>query len=460
MQAQVWGQPSALNVGGVSTDSRSVKPGELFFALRGARFDAHSFVPEALERGAGGAVIARDRLAEVLKACGLRAANIKPRLLLVDDPLATLGRLAAYHRRRGSTQVIAVVGSNGKTTTKEMITHVLSMRYRVRCSPKSFNNAVGVPLTLLSAEQTDDFLVVEIGTSGPGEVAALAALASPDMAVITSIGEEHLEGLRDVEGVVAEECSVLRYVRAGGLAAVTADSPHVAAHLPNGGLTVVTFGRHKQAKLRVTDVRFQDPWMTFTINGRFPYRLGTHQAHNACNAAAAIAVGRRQRFTHKAIADRLVSWNPPPMRGEVIRVGNVTLINDTYNANPPSALAAVWGLRDLAGRRRRIVVFGEMRELGAAAVEQHRKVARTLRDEQVEYVILVGQAGPLMYETLRNGNPSSLGVEMCETVEACLERLTAILRGGDVVLLKASRAVGLDRLVERLRARLAVAPAP
>jgi UDP-N-acetylmuramoyl-tripeptide--D-alanyl-D-alanine ligase len=457
MRAQVHGEPPTVSVGGVSTDSRCVKPGELFFALRGARCDAHGFVPQALERGALAAVIAADREQEVLALCGPRAAAA--RLILVDDPLAALGRLAAYHRRQCSADVIAVVGSNGKTTTKEMIAHVLSGRLRGRCAPKSFNNAVGVPLTLLSAEGSDDFLVVEIGTNAPGEVAALAALAKPDMAVITCIGEEHLEGLGDVAGVAAEECSVLRHVRAGGFAAVTADSPYVAAHLPAGGLTVVSFGEHERADLRVTDVRYQAPWLSFAINGRFPYRLHMPGVHNACNAAAAIAVARRLGLEHEEIAARLVAFVPPPMRGEVIRAGKVTLINDTYNANPHSALAAISVLNDLAAGGRRIVVFGEMRELGAASADLHRMVARKLRGERVDHVILVGRAGPLMYEALRDGDLFSPSVEQCESVEACLERLSVMLHEGDVVLLKASRAVGLDRLVEPLRERLAAAPA-
>jgi UDP-N-acetylmuramoyl-tripeptide--D-alanyl-D-alanine ligase len=454
MRAQVRGEPPTVSVGGVSTDSRSVRPGELFFALRGPRFDGHSFVPQVLERGAVAAVIAADRLESVFAAFGPRASTVAPRLILVDDPLAALGRLAAYHRRQRSADVIAVVGSNGKTTTKEMITHVLSGRLRGRCSPKSFNNAVGVPLTLLSAEGTDDFLVVEIGTNVPGEVAVLAAMASPDMAVITCIAEEHLEGLGDVAGVAAEECSVLRHLRPGGFAAVTADSPHVAAHLPASGLTLVTFGEHESADLRITDVRYQAPWLDFEINGRFPYRLHTAGAHNACNAAAAIAVARRLGFEHEEIAARLASFVPPPMRGEVIRVGKVTLVNDTYNANPHSALAAISVLNALSNGGRRIVVFGEMRELGAASAELHRKVARKLRGERVDHVLLVGEAGPLMYDALRDGDLFSPSVETCQTVEECVERLASILRDGDVVLLKASRAVELDRLVEPLRQRL------
>ena len=224
--------PPAISVGGVSTDSRSVAAGEVFFALTGERFDGHDFVAPALERGAAAAVVDQAR-AEALRD-GLPAAATA-RLIGVEDVLAALGRLAAYHRQQLSATVIAVGGSNGKTTTKSMIHHILAGRRTGRASPKSFNNAIGVPLTLLSAEAADEYLVVEIGTNAPGEVAALAALARPNIAVITSIGEEHLEGLGDLSGVAAEECSLLNAMT-GGFAAVNVDWPGTRALLPERDL--------------------------------------------------------------------------------------------------------------------------------------------------------------------------------------------------------------------------------
>lgn len=437
------------SVVGVSTDSRAVRAGELFFALRGPRFDGHDYAAEALERGAVAAVVAADRFASLAERVAAQS------LLAVDDPLAALGRLAAWHRLQHPADVVAVVGSNGKTTTKEMIHHVLSARRRGRCSHKSFNNAVGVPLTLLSAAPSDDYLVVEIGTNAPGEVAALSALVRPDMAVLTSIGEEHLEGLRDLEGVAAEECAVLRHVPEGGFAAVNIDAPHASAHL--GGLRgrLITFGRDPRADLRLTACRYESPWLTFELNGRFEYRLHAPGEHNALNAAAAVAVARRLGLGHDEIAERLRSFVPPPMRSEIIRMGGVTVVNDAYNANPHSALAALAALDAVANGGRRIVVFGEMRELGEQAVEQHRRIAERLKDARLDRVLLVGRAAELMYDVLKDGDLFAPGVERCESVEACAERLGSVLRDGDVVLLKASRAVGLERVVEPLRARLA-----
>jgi len=442
----------ALTVTGVSTDSRAIHEGELFFALAGPHFDGHDFVVDALRGRAVGAVIAAARGPELARAVSRGgAAGV---LIEVDDPRRALGRLAVFHARQLSADVIAVVGSNGKTTTKAMIDHVLKGRLQGRCNPKSFNNAIGVPLTLLSAQAADDYLVVEIGTNAPGEVAALAALAQPAIAVVTCICEEHLEGLGDLRGVAAEECSVLEHVSAGGFAAVNVDWPPVRGFLPERNVRIVTFGRSEQADLRVTETRYEAPWLRFMINGRFPYRLRMAGVHNALNAAGAIAVALRFGWQHEEIAAQLESFAALPMRTEIIRVGGVSILNDAYNANPESSLAAIEALEALPAAGRRIAVFGEMRELGTHAAALHARVGQRLRESRVNHVLLVGRASEMMGEALRG--PALFGptVDCCATVDACRARLLEVLRDGDVVLLKASRAVELDRLVEPLRAAL------
>ena len=442
-----------MSVGGVSTDSRSVQAGELFFALTGPTFDGHAFLADALRRGAAGAVVAAEKAAAATKT--LRDAGVSGLLIEVKDPLEALGKLATFHRGQSSADVIAVVGSNGKTTTKAMIDHVLQAKHKGRSSPKSFNNEIGVPLTLLSAEAADDYLVVEIGTNSPGEVTRLAALAKPEMAVITCIGEEHLEGLGDLDGVAKEECSVLEHVERGGFAAVNSDWPLIREYLPDHGLKVATFGRNKSADLRVTETRFEDPWLNFTVNDRFPYRLRMPGAHNALNAAAAITIALRWGMSHEEAAARLESFVALPMRSEVLYFNDVTLINDAYNANPDSALAAIDVLEAMPARGRRIVVFGEMRELGERAPELHRRVAERLRDSEINHVLLVGTAAEMMAGVLRRDD-TLFGprVECFASVEECRAALLALVKEGDAVLLKASRLVALDRLVEPLRSAL------
>ncbi|MCH8805587.1 MAG: UDP-N-acetylmuramoyl-tripeptide--D-alanyl-D-alanine ligase [Planctomycetes bacterium] len=459
LRGQVSGDVPACSVQRVTTDSRAVLCGDLFLAIAGERFDGHDFVAEALASGAVAAVIASSKTPAVRGTVAARADGPPPGVLIeVDDTVAALGRLAAYHRRLLAAHVIAVVGSNGKTTVKAMIEHILRARLRGSCSPKSFNNRIGVPLTLLSADASDEYLVVEIGTNSLGEIAELGALVEPTMAVMTSVGEEHLEGLCDLEGVAEEECSILDGLRSGGFAAVNVDSPQVRDRLRENGVTIATFGWHSEADLRVSEAEYAPPWLRFLLNGRFAYRLRLAGVHNAINAAGAITIARRLGFSDEEIAGRLESFAPPPMRNEVLRLAGVTLINDAYNANPPSALAAFESLRAMPCSGRRIAVVGEMCELGERSDELHRKIADGLALSGVDRVLLVGGAGDLMHDALAASGLFGPRVERCAGVENCVERLSDELREGDVVLLKASRAVGLDRVIEPLKQRLAATP--
>jgi UDP-N-acetylmuramoyl-tripeptide--D-alanyl-D-alanine ligase len=460
MGGRPWGEVPTVSVAGVSTDSRTVAASDLFFAIRGPRFDGHDYAVAALKRGAVAAVVNAAQAETVAEQ--LRTSDVPlPRsavLIEVDDTVAALGRLAAYHRRQLAAEVIAVVGSNGKTTTKAMIHQILSGRLRGRCSPKSFNNAIGVPLTLLSAEPGDEYLVVEIGTNAPGEIEALGTLVEPDMAVITCIGEEHLEGLGDLDGVAAEEATILRKIRAKGFAAINIETPAITKYLPDNGVRVTTFGQTPAADVRLTELGYEPPWLRFKLNERFPFRLRLVGFHNAVNAAAAVTIARRLGFDYGEAAVRLESFVAPPMRNEVSEVAGITIINDAYNANPQSAVAAIDVLEQMPCTGRRVAVFGEMRELGSKSADLHRRVAQRLRDSSVNRVILVGGATELMHAALSSGGLFGPCVERCADVDGCLERLSGSLGAGDVLLLKASRAVELDRLVEPLRTHLAGRP--
>ena len=443
-----------VSITGVAIDSRQCSNGDLFFAIRGERYDGHDFVAGALAAGAAAAVVSADAAERVARSLQQRPnGNGCADLIEVADPVAALGRLGAYHRKQLSASVIAVVGSNGKTTTKAMIDHLLGERLRGHCAVKSFNNSIGVPLTLLDGEAADEYLVVEIGTNTSGEVAALAAMVEPGMAVITCIAEEHLEGLGDVAGVAAEEASVLESLRPGGFAAVNIDAPEILRCLPDNGLTLTTFGYSQDADVRLSDVRYEPPWTRFVLNGRFEYKLGVIGAHNALNATGAVVVARRFGLEHEQIAARLETFVLPPMRNEITRVGGITIINDAYNSNPQSAGAALDVLNSLPARGRRVVVFGEMRELGEQSAPLHDTVARRLAQSDIDRVVLVGAAGELMYDAIVESGMPTLCVERCATVEKCGEYLSGELRDGDVVLLKASRTVELERLLDPIRKR-------
>ncbi len=454
----IGGQPTtrvrAMAVQSVSTDSRTTAPDSVFFALSGENFDGHQFIRAAFERGALAAVVERGRFV----ACERDAADWLNRgrtLVAVDSPLEALGRLAHFHRKQLAADVIAVVGSNGKTTTKMMIDHVLKSRRSGVCSPKSFNNAIGVPITLFSAAAADEYVVVEIGTNHPGEVAALGRIAEPQIAVITSIGEEHLEGLRDLRGVATEECSILPCVRSGGFAAVNLDAPHLREFLVDGVCAWVGYGEAADAALRVTDVRQSPSGLAFRINGKFEYQLPVFGAHNAWNAAAAIAVARRLGLDHDAIAHELAGFRGPPMRGEWIDVAGVSVLNDAYNANPASMAAALDSLDAIAGERRRFVVLGEMRELGDSSPRCHEAIARRAAQVRCEALVLVGAAAKMMAPAARAAQPAAKTIIECADAASAGRFLAEAAEPGDMVLLKASRGVRLEAALDAWRAALA-----
>ncbi|MBI4717219.1 MAG: UDP-N-acetylmuramoyl-tripeptide--D-alanyl-D-alanine ligase [Planctomycetes bacterium] len=431
----------------VCIDSREVQPGDLFVAVPGARFDGHDFIEEAAARGAVVCVCRRQWWENRRAALPLPA-------LVVEDTIRALGQLAAYYRRSvmsTGTVVVAVTGSNGKTTTKYMIDHVLKSVLPGRCSPKSFNNHIGVPLTLLSAERTDRYLVVEVGTNAPGEIAALAALASPDVGVVTSIGEAHLEGLGSLSGVAAEKCSLLDHVRPLGLAVVNVDRPEVLAPLARAiAARLVTVGFDPAAKLRVAKARAAVATMSFELDGRFHVELPMPGAHHATNAAAAFAVCRWFGLAPETIIERLRSFAPPEGRTRVLEFAGLTVIDDAYNANPASMAAAVASLRQAAPRRR-VLVMGDMLELGADHAAFHERVVREALAADIEVLLAVGPHASAAARVCERFAGSTRLV-LCEDASAAGAVLLSLLSPGDVVWIKGSRAMRLDRVVEDLKA--------
>lgn len=441
--AAMDGRPSApakgLRVKGVSTDSRTAKPGDLFFAIRGERFDGHEYVSQAIARGAVACVVSRP----------VPAASVP--CLTVDDTVAALGRLAAHHRTRAGATVVAVTGSNGKTTTKSMIDHVLSTRLGGRAAIKSFNNQVGVPLTLLSVQADDEYLVVEIGSSAPGEVENLTRMASPEIGVITSVGPAHLEGLGGIEGVVREKVSLLRHVRAAGTAVVNADQPELLAAADDvlrrteRSVELVTFGRSEAAGLRITRVSTDLRRTRFCLGAGPRIDLPLCGTHNTANAAATFAVCRRLGLTADQIAAALATFQPADMRLKVTCCGEVTVINDSYNANPASMAAAIEVLAG-AGGTRRVLVTGDMLELGDQAGSWHEQVGRQAAGSGIELLIAAGAQARFTAAGARAVNPT-LETVVCQDADRAARAVAERLRPGDVVLVKGSRGMAMERVV-------------
>lgn len=450
-------------LGGASIDSRAVNVGQIFFALRGERVDGHAFVRGALERGAGLAIVDRPEALEDGLVQQLKSSRA---ILRVADVGAALLKLAAAYRKTlDMTKVIAVGGSNGKTTTTRLIEQVLRSGLRGTASIKSFNNAIGVPLTILNAKRTDQFLLCEVGTNAPGEILALTEVVCPDIAVITSIGREHLEGLKDLAGVAQEEATLLRTLNKGGLAILNADAPELTkatqrelAKRSAGTFSVVRFGSVSDADLRIGEVRADGTGVRWTVNGRLQCTIGLLGDHNAWNATAALAVGRRLGLSEEQIVNALATAKGPEMRMQPHVVkrsgGTITVINDAYNANPESMVKAfeAIGAMSVSPGGRRVLVIGEMLELGIESPALHAEVGRATELAKPDVVVCVGA---MMEHAARVIGQVMPRVEVVRVLSADGEgagQIAGLLHPGDLVLLKGSRRMGLERVLKALEA--------
>jgi len=433
-------------VQGVTTDTRSAGAGQLFFALAGRRTDGHEYLAEAARAGCAAAVVAAD-------------ANVPPETLAafpggamaVADTTVALGELAGRHRKLLSAPaVIGVTGSNGKTTVKRMIHHILSRRLRGTCSPKSFNNNIGLPLTLLGVSPGDDYVVCELGTNAPGEIAALSRIARPHLAVITSIGAAHLERLGSIDRVAVEKASILGSLTDDGLGVIWADSPQLAKAVRHYGCRLIRFGESSEADLRLTGFAPMGRSQRFQLNGRLWVDLPMPGRHNAMNALAAMAAAQRFGVDQVDSAAALADFGGSAMRLEWTEVGAGALINDAYNANPASMAAAADVLAG-SGRGRKVFVVGDMRELGEQSRELHLEAGRAAGRRGVDLVIAVGPLGRYIAE-----GASELGAATAEfeTVQAAAEAAAGLVRPGDRVLVKGSRTMGMEGLIPAIRAAL------
>lgn len=459
--------PGAIE--GVSIDSRAVTPGQVFIAIKGEKHDGHDYLAQAVSSGASVLIVSREMNASAIAALPRQVA-----ILRVADTGAALLRLAgAYRKTLERTRVIAVAGSNGKTTTTRLIDAVLKGTMRGSASQKSFNNAIGVPLTILAAKRTDQYLICEVGTNAPGEIAPLARAIEPDIAVITSIGREHLEGLGSLRGVVQEETSLLAGVRPGACAILNADSPLLVETVRPGVFgpnlaTIVWFGASDKADLRVSQVRANASGISFAINERHEFSLSLLGAHNAMNAAAAAGVARRLGLEWDVIAKGLAAAAPAPMRLERVEAGGVWFINDAYNANPESMIAAFDAFTqacEAMSPKRRVAILGDMLELGDATDEAHAEVARTLLERAApvgggtrsiaDRLVLVGPNMTKAREVIQT-HGVSLEMDVSHVsglTEAVAAQIAAQFRTGDAVLLKGSRGMGLERILAAWRER-------
>ena len=415
-------------VTGYSIDSRTIGTGELFFAIRGASRDGHAYVQDALDRGAAAAVVEASY------------AGANPEALLpVEDPAAALRELAAKARRHWNRTVIAITGSSGKTTTKDILAELLSSFMPVAKSEGNLNNEFGLPLSLLRIPSSAEVAVVEIGINHPGEMRPLAQLAGPDISVVTNVGAAHVGNFASIDEIAAEKRGLVEALGPGGAAVLNADDPRVREFAAVHPGPTITFGIDERADVRGSGIKDDGAArLEFRANRRLmrPYMLfGRHNVYNILAALAALQV---LGITVPLAQESVVRLQASAMRGRVMQAGNVTVIDDCYNSNPPAVIAMLDTLRHTQASRH-IAVLGEMRELGSESVRLHREVGKELRPRRIDYLIAVGGHAAKIAET------AIVRKRVCQTPEQAGQLLARMVKDSDAVLLKASRGVGLER---------------
>jgi UDP-N-acetylmuramoyl-tripeptide--D-alanyl-D-alanine ligase len=435
----------AVAATGYSIDSRTVQAGELFFAIRGERFDGHDFVAAAFERGTCAAVVARGRLA------GLSPTTRVHPLLVVDDPLASLQRLAAAVRRHWGKRVVGITGSAGKTTTKEAVAAVLGTRFKALKSQGNLNNGYGLPLQLLRLEPEHEVAVIEMGMSAAGEIAALCRIAAPDWGVVTNVGHAHAENFPDgVAGIARAKYELVAALPRHGVAFLNCDDPYVSQFGRGFEGKVVYFGRGPCADPRMDGMEAQGAaGLTLKVRAAGHHcnlQLYLPGEHNASNALAAVAVGLEAGIPLEESCAALAELRPEDKRGQVLTVRGATIINDSYNSNPEALQSMIATLKETPAERR-ILVAGEMLELGPEAAALHAACGKAAAGAGIDVVVGVRGNAVHIVEAARAGGAEALFVE---TPEAAGAWLREHLQLGDAVLMKASRGVRLERALTGL----------
>lgn len=430
----------------VCTDSKRVEPADLFVAIKGERFDGHDFVSDAACKRAVAVMVATDVAPQIPEACAI---------IQVDDTRLALGRLGAAYRNDFELPVVAVCGSNGKTTTKDLLASVLGQAMPTLASASSFNNDIGVPLTLLNLESRHRVAVLEVGTNHPGELAPLLGMIRPQVGVLTGIGPEHLEYFGDLEGVAREEGMLAEVLPSHGMLIVNGDSPFLDSIEARCACPVVRAGLDPSNDWRATEIRIEASGMRFRVDQASApafcgeYRLGLLGRHQVGNALLALAAGAHMGVTPDQARQGLGQCPPAKMRMEPWPYRGALILNDAYNANVESTKSALETLRDVPGEWRRVAVLGDMAELGAHSAASHEEIGRVAAQCGIPLLITVGTWAEHTAAAARTAGLSEVHV-LKQTAEAAAF-LKANIREGDLILLKASRASAFEHIAKLLR---------
>jgi UDP-N-acetylmuramoyl-tripeptide--D-alanyl-D-alanine ligase len=429
----------------VCTDSRKIAQGDLFFALPGEKFDGHDFIEQVIRKGAVGVVVQRERAPASPNGCGVIA---------VTDTRMALGQFAARYRQDFTLPIVAIGGSNGKTTTKELVASVLRQRLPIIWSEASFNNDIGVPLTLLKLEKWHEAAVLEVGTNHPGELAPLVKMIQPRYGVITGIGREHLEFFGDVNGVADEEGWLAELLPLDGKLFINGDSPWTRRIIERTRAVIVRAGYSDANDWRVQSPKVDEGGTTFwmqapKVDFSGEYRINLLGRHQVLNAAYAIAVGAEMGLSQAEIHRGLIECQPAKLRMQLWELNGVHVLDDCYNANADSMLAALQTLQELPCKGRRVAVLGDMAEQGAQSEAAHEEVGRRAAELGIGQLFTIGKMASITARAARDAGLTRV-IEFTD-VETAAAALKSFMKSGDLILLKASRSARLERISEALK---------
>jgi len=427
---------------GVSTDSRTTQAGNCFFAITGDNFDGHDYVADAFAKGAACAVVTGS---EGEKFTGYE-------VLKVNDCLKALGDFAREYRRQGNFKVVAITGSVGKTTVRQIAYHVLSQHYRVFAAPKNFNNNIGLPLTLLGADPEDKIILAELGSNHPGEIAYLTRIAQPDIAVITNVHHAHLAGFGDLQTIIQEKLAISEGLQPDGAFIINADCDGLVDACRAKGTGFTTFGKSHEANIEVQNISYNELGSRFTIDG-IQVCLPLPGEGNVENAVAAWSICRRFGINIACFAQAVKSLPAVPMRTELLQIGTLMVLNDCYNANPASMKNALDILANLgsAENRRLVFICGDMAELGNHAEQLHAELGACIAQAKVQLLLAIGKLVKIAAEAAKRNSKYDLQTKSFrDTLSAC-NNLQDFIKDYDIILVKGSRVAKLEMTIEKLK---------
>ncbi|MFH1593849.1 MAG: UDP-N-acetylmuramoyl-tripeptide--D-alanyl-D-alanine ligase [Candidatus Omnitrophota bacterium] len=421
----------------IAIDSRTLKRGDIFLAIKGENFDGHDFVQAAFEKGAKAAIVSRP--------CRLRE-SLRDRAITVKDTIRTLGDIAHEHRRQFKIPVVAITGSNGKTTAKDMTAHVLESTFNVLKNESSKNNLIGLPLTLLQLEKRHDIAVLEMGMNHLGEIDRLSEIAEPQVGVVTNIGFSHIEFLGTLKNVFIAKSELLNRLKKDDVAILNCDDQYLR-RIKSSRFNRIYYGINHRCKHQAVKPCYKENYWSFSLKNGNEFKLGVLGRHNIYNALISIAVAREFRIAFPVIAERINSYRQVcPMRLELSRVDGIEILNDSYNSNPSSFESSLDTLLRYKTHGKRIIIAGDMLELGNEARSMHEEIGRAIAASSVNTLITLGDMSSFIRRIAKDAGMKD--IYEAKSHRSAADFLKRVAKSGDVVLIKGSRAMRMEKVLE------------